>query len=139
MPDGRVLIAAGQSDTYNLTSAEIYDPATGNFTTTASLGTARASHSATLMPDGTVLAVGGEGGPVDSAENYDPASGTWTYVGDLITARSAHSADLLEDGSLLIVGGYGSDGGTGPSQKGNPDFAGHKALTSSELGTETAP
>ena len=42
-----------------LSRVELYDPTTGTFNATASLSTARASHSATLLPDGTVLVAGG--------------------------------------------------------------------------------
>jgi tetrahydromethanopterin S-methyltransferase subunit D len=55
-----------------LSSAEIYDPATGTWTATVSLTTARAYHTATLLPNGTVLVAAGSGlnGFLSSAEIY---------------------------------------------------------------------
>src|SRR5437773_12506546 len=56
---------------------------------TGSLNTARDLHTASLLPNGMVLAAGGFNNSVlflNSAELYDPASGTWTATGSLNTA-----------------------------------------------------
>jgi len=61
----------------------------GSFSTTGSLATYRDRHTATYLPNGKVLVVGGLSGPflgwvaLSSAELYDPAAATWTNTGSL--------------------------------------------------------
>lgn len=58
----------------HLASAELYDPATGTWSVTGSLNQYRDNHTATLLPDGTVLVAGGDAGSLlglTSAELYD--------------------------------------------------------------------
>ena len=78
------------------------------FEPTGSLGTARFSHTATLLPNGEVLAAGGYnsvGVSLASAELYNPASGTWVTTASLHTARSSRTATLLPNGKVLVAGG----------------------------------
>ena len=60
--NGMVLIAGGTDNYYYgtaLASVELYDPASGTFTTTGSMNTARWYHTATLLNNGMVLLAGG--------------------------------------------------------------------------------
>ncbi|RYD28447.1 MAG: hypothetical protein EOP86_23075, partial [Verrucomicrobiaceae bacterium] len=111
---GKVLINGGRSaDGAALASAELYDPATGTWTLTGSMATARRHHTATLMQHGTVMVVGGsadDDGTVsfDTTEIYNPATGAWTDAGLITQARSFHTATAIE-GAVYVVGGI-SDG-----------------------------
>jgi Tol biopolymer transport system component len=128
MPDGRVLVAGGytaphpptaggitlasvrtaESATSVLASAEIFDPSTGTFSKTGSMSTFRDNHTATLLPEGRVLVIGGGGegyASSTSAEIYDPATGKFTDTGSLETGRWLHTATLLDDGSVFVLGG----------------------------------
>ena len=79
------------------------------------MNVARTDHTATLLPDGTVLIVGGLGPAASSAEIYEPATGTSTLVGPLTEPRSDHAAVLLESGKVLILGGDTSGVGATPT------------------------
>lgn len=77
--------------------------ATGNMTL------ARATHSATLLADGTVLIAGGYDGDchIRETELYDPAARVFRPGPLLSSARCGHAAITLDDGRLLLVGGWG--------------------------------
>jgi hypothetical protein len=83
----------------------VVDPA---WTATGSMGTARGSHTATLLGTGKVLVAGGLGtfGFLSSAELYDPSgTGTFAATGSMGKARLAHTATLLSTGQVLVAGG----------------------------------
>ena len=71
---------------------------------TGSLNTGRERGTATLLPNGKVLAAGGSSD--NSAELYDPATGIWTPTGNLKEARILPTAALLPNGKVLIAGGF---------------------------------
>src|SRR5215470_10027236 len=61
LTNGKVLFAGGSSTAGTwqpLSSAELYDPATGTFTPTGDMTWPQLGHAATLLPDGKVLIVG---------------------------------------------------------------------------------
>jgi hypothetical protein len=116
--DGTILVAGGYTGcigcgTSNLAPAEIYNPVQQVFTTVGSLNTPRYAHTATLLPNGDVLIVGGinnNGTITNTAELYNPTSKTFSATGNLITARAYHSATYLPDGQVLIAGGLNASG-----------------------------
>ncbi len=108
LPNGKVLVAGGYMGGNNgvdLATSELYDPATATWSATGSLVTARSYHTATLLPNGKVLVVGGFGA-LASAELYNPASGTWSTTGSLATPRYGHTATLLPNGKVLVTSGF---------------------------------
>jgi len=113
LPNGKVLVAGGHrfiniSFSY-LNSAELYDPATGSWSTTSSMSTPRQDHTATLLPNGKVLVAGGYTSTspyyLSSVEIYDPATGSWSTTSSMSMARSSYTATLLPNGKVLIAGG----------------------------------
>jgi len=121
LPSGKVLITGGSysgSGISDLRCVEVYDPATGAWSTTGFMQTGRTYHTATLLPSGKVLVAGGEGScetdctGLRSAEVYDPATGEWSPTGSMVTARYWHTATLLANGKVLVSGGYNESSGT---------------------------
>jgi len=91
--DGRVLIATGSS-------YELVDPATATVASVA--GPAGVpEQTATLLPDSSVLFVGGNG----PSARFDPVRGDVVVGPWPLTPRTGHTATLLPDGSVLIAGG----------------------------------
>jgi hypothetical protein len=88
-------------------SAPAADPS--GFRLTAPLASPRSGHTATLLADGRVLAVGGEDivtrDPLRSVEVFDPETETWNSGSPLPEPRSNHRAVLLADGRVLVMGG----------------------------------
>lgn len=126
MPSGKVLVVGGTNGLGPdhvrwLASAEIFDPRTNTWSFAGTLAFARRYHTATLLPSGKVLVVGGmnrKGEPLGSAELYDADDNTWSAAGALVSARYGHTATLLSSGKVLVAGGEG---------------LGFKAPTSTEL------
>jgi RHS repeat-associated protein len=72
-----------------------------------------AGQTATQLPDGRWLLIGGEGqdGPLATALVKDPNSGVVITLGSKLKfSRAWHSATMLPDGNILVCGGIGRDG-----------------------------
>jgi hypothetical protein len=118
LPNGLVLAAGGLNGTLSISNADLFYPAdtpdNGFWTNTGSLNTLRDDHTATLLPNESVLVAGGvhtetdEGIILASAELYSLSPGTWSYTGSLNTGREDHTATLLPNALVLVAGGFGS-------------------------------
>ena len=111
LADGRVLVAGGLDATKagreQLDTAEIFDPATGEWSPAASTGQVHSNHRAIMLDDGTVFLIGG-----NLTEIYDPETDTWTAAGAPDREKSwGYTADLLSDGKVLVTGGVFLRGG----------------------------
>jgi len=124
LASGKVLVAGGfdivAGALVPLSSAELYDPVlvttttvdgngiahidtTGqDFTATAPMSGTHQGHSATRLPDGRVVVVGGGS---TQTEVYDPAAATWTTQSATAATHTSHGAVRLNDGRVLVVGG----------------------------------
>ncbi|HEX6867405.1 MAG TPA: kelch repeat-containing protein [Candidatus Limnocylindrales bacterium] len=118
LADGRVLLVGGVGPFVSpirsaaLGSADIYDPATGRWTSANGLAEARFDHTAAVLTDGRVLIAGGSlgfGTALDSVEVFDARTGRWSRGPALIGDRNGHTATELADGGILAVGGVEGD------------------------------
>jgi hypothetical protein len=116
LDNGLVLAVTGDRTPYGNT-AELYNPATGSWTLTASPAQFHEFGSVTLLPGGQVLLAGGSSNstfngtpvPIAPAEFYDPKTGKWNTTGSLVTPRQSHAAVLLPNGQVLVAGGLAWD------------------------------
>jgi hypothetical protein len=100
------------------TSVSLYLCPIGEFSSPGQMSFSRFGHTASLLPDGRVLIVGGAAGGspdapaglIERAEIYDPTTGLF-YVSDQVEARIFHTSTVLADGRVLVYGGLGTGGG----------------------------
>ena len=154
---GKVLVAggsdvgtSGDNGVDATASAEVYDPITGTFSATGSMGTARAIAAAAVLPGGDVLVAGGYttgtatgGVTVASAERYNPAAGTWAPAGSMSGRRANEALVVVPSsgacgancGKALVVNGetsyYGGPVGAELYTPGSPGSWGVTATPAS--------
>ena len=94
-----------------LAAAQAVEPlGAGTFGPAGSLAEPRLLHTATALPAGAVLVVGGLWSYPATTERWDPASSTFDAAGALAEPRGIHTATRLPDGRVLVVGGTDADG-----------------------------
>lgn len=90
-------------------SGALYDPELARFAWyPQALVVRRNDHTATMLPDGKILIVGGTNGTDELAlaEIVDPVAATSELLpSGLQFARRGHTATLQADGSVLVIGG----------------------------------
>lgn len=147
LPDGRVLVAGGRTIEAATSHAEIYNPASGEWTLTTPMPAEVYNLTLTLLDGpgcgescGKVLATGGcvGGGNCNHEEEvtpyaqlYDPETGTWTRTGgDPRYGRALeHTATRLDPpgcgghcGKVLVVGGLSRGHVPGPQEEAPPEL-----------------
>jgi hypothetical protein len=109
LQNGKVLLFAQvQGSGSQVARAELYDPTSGSWSLTGSPNPIDHFYAPTLtlLPNGKVLAFGGQSGAPGGAELYDPASGTWSSAGfQGIRRQFGHTATLLSNGVVIVVNG----------------------------------
>ena len=111
LPDGRNLDARQSAELFP--DAKVYDPIVDIWTPAGEMSVFRVNTTLTLLPDGRVLAAGGEDPEgydyvlYSTTEVFDPSTNKWYAGPDLSEPRSRHEAVLLTDGTVLLIGGTG--------------------------------
>jgi Domain of unknown function (DUF1929)/Fibronectin type III domain/Glyoxal oxidase N-terminus len=128
---GKVLYSGGGASVegpgpaFNTTALIDLTAPTPTWQQTAPMNSRRIYHTLTMLPDGTVLAVGGNTDTdpflittgVLAGEIWNPATQTWTPTAAMGTARNYHSTALLmPDGRVLVAGGGHPSSASDPGQ-----------------------
>jgi hypothetical protein len=131
--EGGASVSNGQPVDVGTPTAEIYDPTVETWAIhpPQDMSTGRTEHTATLLPDGTVIVCGGISEILPS-DLYNPASQTFSTTGGLLHQRQRHVSLLLTNpawgslvGKVLAIGG---------AYTGSPVFGGIQvALNTVEL------
>jgi hypothetical protein len=111
--EGGASLSNGQPVNNGTPTAEIYNPSTGTWAIhpPQDMSTGRTEHTATLLPNGTVMVCGGISTLLPS-DLYNPASQTFSTTGGLLHQRQRHVSLLLTNpawgslvGKVLAIGG----------------------------------
>jgi hypothetical protein len=143
LADGRVIVAGGNDGHWEQDSFLIFNPKqnypNGQWTyrdwiNSSGLWWPRQSHTATLLPNGSILAIGGAqaaahgGQSISQVDIFTPSNDSWGAWGNLggtppklsyidkygvrhvaqclSTRRAYHTATLAPDGTVWVIGGY---------------------------------
>ena len=102
MADGKIVVFGGSDSKGPLASAELYDPATDQWTPAGDMAVARSGHTATTSPWGAILIVGGEKSGLVEAFMTNR---TFKTIGTLAKPRTDYALAVLPTHKILIFGG----------------------------------
>jgi hypothetical protein len=113
LADGRVMKVGGQASTapspdnpYS-TRAEIWDPATNQWSATGPMSVGRSGIEPFLLADGKVLVAGGRNSmSLRSTEIYDPATGTFSRGPDMPTEFEPITSTVLPNADVIYAAAY---------------------------------
>ncbi len=133
---GKILfIGGGNAPTKEAEILDLNDPMR-RWKRTDDMNFARRQHNATLLPDGTVLVMGGtqgnggesngfndltQGQPIHAAELWNPKTGHWTTLAEASVDRCYHSTALLLPDATVLSAGGGEYSPRNDGQQNNPN------------------
>jgi hypothetical protein len=133
----KVMVFGGEAPgtTNGVTTTQVFDAANpqAGWSQRAPIPQPRDNMNTVLLPDGTILGVGGTSvGQFSSPQMqtllYDPATDHWTGLASQALRRGYHStAVLLPDGRVLSAGDSGSGGGLNTVEIFSPSYLFHGA------------
>jgi hypothetical protein len=119
LPDGSIVLTGGYDDTKGPVNDTWRSTDKGKKWTKVNASSGwpvRYGHSSVVMPDGSIVLMGGygTGGSIqnDTWRSTDKGT-TWIRLPDARwTARAGHSSVVMPDGRIVLTGGWGYSGGS---------------------------
>jgi len=116
LPNGKVLVAGGVMYRVSggltfgvqLDNSELYDPDTGTWSFTSKLNDPRSHHTATLLPDGKALIVGGLPNGLNSVElgyNFAAVTPPTIIMASVSGKKMIIAGENFDDGAVILING----------------------------------
>lgn len=115
LPNGQILVTGGGDVDEALTSTELFNPVTFEWTPTGALTFGRRDHQmAYLSFSSTIMVLGGYSALNNtraSTEEYSIVTGTWSTGGNLNDQRAEFGMSVLGGSAILVTGGFNTQQG----------------------------